>query len=144
MTPNRRISITAGALFIVATAASLIGTALAPSPTGSDVLGQVASHPGAMATAQLLALVAAGCSVGIAIALHGVLRATHPTLALAAVVFRSIEAVRYATGAIAPADAAQHRHDDRPRGGGCSTLRSRGPADPRPVRRRHGGQRAVR
>jgi hypothetical protein len=101
MTPNRRISITAGALFLIATAASLIGTALAPPLTGPDLLREVAAHSGAMATAQLLALVAAGCSLGIAIALYAVLHGTHPTLAVGGVAFRGIEAVCYAIGAIA-------------------------------------------
>lgn len=101
MTPNRRISLTIGTLFLVATSASITGTALAPPLTGPDRLGEVAGHSGAMATAQLLALVAAGCSVGIAIALYAVLRATHPALALGGVVFRSIEAVGYVIGAIA-------------------------------------------
>lgn len=101
MSPNRRISITAGALFLLATAASVTGSALAPPLTGANLLGDVASRSGAMSTAQLLSLVAAGCSVGIAVAMYAVLRISHPTISLAAVVFRGIEAVFYAVGAVA-------------------------------------------
>ncbi|MEI2774924.1 MAG: DUF4386 domain-containing protein [Tetrasphaera sp.] len=100
MNPTRRISIIAGTLFIIATAATLVADRVAPELTGTDYLTRVAARPGTMATALLLRLLAAGCSLGIAIALYAVLRRTHPTLALGAVVFRSIEAVFYIVGAV--------------------------------------------
>ncbi len=95
MTPSRRISIIAGTVLILATAASLIGTAIGPALTGPDYLADIAAHSGAMATSLLLALIAAGCSVGVAIALYAVLHRTQPTLALGSVAFRTIEAVFY-------------------------------------------------
>lgn len=100
MKPNRRISITAGTLFILATAASLIGASLAPALTGTDYLAGVANRSAAMTTSLLLSLIAAGCSLGIAIALYAVLHRTHPTLALGSVAFRTIEAVFYIAGAV--------------------------------------------
>ena len=99
MTDHRRISLTAGTVFIVATAASLTATKLLPALTGDD-LSRVVGQSGAMATAFLLNLVAAGCSLGIAIALYAVLHRSHPTMALGAVVFRAIEAVCYIVGAV--------------------------------------------
>ena len=87
MKPNRRISIIAGTLFILATAASLIGAGLAPPLTGTDYLAGIATRSAAMATSLLLSLIAAGCSLGIAIALYAVLHRTHTTLALGSVAF---------------------------------------------------------
>jgi hypothetical protein len=100
MTSQRKISLLAGTLFILATAASLTATGLLPSLTGPDYLGGVADHSGGTATAALLVLVAAGCSLGIAVALYAVLHRTQPTLALGGVVFRAIEAVFYGVGAL--------------------------------------------
>lgn len=100
MKPTRRISIIAGTLFILATSGTLIAEGIAPELTGTDYLAGVAAGSGTMATALLLQLFAAGCSVGIAIVLYAVLRRTHPTLALGAVVFREIEAVFYLVGVV--------------------------------------------
>ncbi|HET9646793.1 MAG TPA: DUF4386 domain-containing protein [Microlunatus sp.] len=100
MTPNRRISIIAGTLLILATAASLVATGLAPSLSGPDYLESLTTRSGAMATSLLLSLMAAWSSVGIAIALYAVLRRTHPTLALGSVAFRTIEATFYIVGVV--------------------------------------------
>lgn len=96
----RRTSITAGTLFVVATAASLTGNALLPSVSGADRLARLAEHPDRAATAVLLSLVAAACSAGIAVALYPVLRTVDPALALGSVVFRTLEAAFYAVGAV--------------------------------------------
>lgn len=100
MTPHRRSSIVAGTLILLATVATLTSTALAPARTGPGYLTGIATHSGAMATSLLLTLIAAGCSVGIAIALYAVLHRTHPTLAVGAIAFRGIEAVFYIVGAV--------------------------------------------
>jgi Domain of unknown function (DUF4386) len=92
---TRRISITAGSLFILATTASLTAAALSPALTGTDYLTGVANHPHQMAVAALLYLIAAGGSVGIAIALYPVLKNFNAALAMGSVVFRTIEAVFY-------------------------------------------------
>ncbi|WP_088288024.1 DUF4386 domain-containing protein [Kineosporia sp. A_224] len=96
----RRTSITAGTLFVVATAASLCGNALLPAISGADRLARMAEHPDRTATAVLLSLVAAACSAGIAVALYPVLRTVDPALALGSVAFRLFEAVFYAVGAV--------------------------------------------
>jgi hypothetical protein len=93
--PTRRISIATGALFIVATVAAVAAAALLPTLTGPDYLTGVADHAHRMAASALVYLVAAGTSVGIAIALYPLLKKTHATLALGAVVFRTIEAAFY-------------------------------------------------
>jgi hypothetical protein len=71
---NRKSAIAAALLFIVATPASLTATALTPALTGSGWLAGVADQPHQTATAAFLYLVAAGGSVGIAVALYPVLK----------------------------------------------------------------------
>lgn len=100
MSHDRRISLIAGTLLILATAASLTANGLAPPLAGDNYLAGIADRSWAMATALLLLLVAAGCSAGIAVALYSVLRRTDPTLALGSVVFRTIEAVCYISGVV--------------------------------------------
>jgi len=97
---TRRISITTGSLFILATTASLAAAALSPALTGADYLAGVANHPNQMAAAALLYLIAAGGSVGIAIALYPVLKEFNAALALGSVVFRTIEAVFYTAAVV--------------------------------------------
>ncbi len=91
----RRTSIVTGALLITATIAVLAAGSLAPALTGSDYLTGVADHPHRLAAAALLYLIAAGTSVGIAIALYPLLKGISTALALGSVVFRTIEAVFY-------------------------------------------------
>ena len=87
-------------LFILATVASLTATALVPTLTSTGYLTGVADHSSKMATALLLNLIGAGCSVGIAITLYPVLRELYPALALGSVIFRTIEAVVYTAGVV--------------------------------------------
>jgi hypothetical protein len=101
MDSNRKTARTAGILFIVATAASLLGTALThPSLTGTDSLTRVAEHMPRVAAGGLCELIAAGTSAGIAIALYPILQRWNGTLALGAVVFRAMEAVMYTVGTV--------------------------------------------
>ena len=100
MNSDRRISITTGALFIIATSAAVTASALLPALTGSDYLTRVANHPDQVAASAFLYLVAAGTSVGIAIALYPVLMKSNAALALGSVVFRAIEAVFYTAAVV--------------------------------------------
>lgn len=100
MNSTRRTAITAGTLFLVATLAVLAAAALLPALTGTDYLAGVAAHSGQMAASELLYLVAAGASVGIAIALYPLLKQTNAALALGSAVFRTIEAVFYMAGVV--------------------------------------------
>ena len=101
MSSTRRVSIATGALLIVATVAVLGASAVDPTLTGAAYLTEVANHPHRLAAAALLYLVAAGASVGIAIALYPVVKRVHSGLALGAVIFRAIEATLYATAVVA-------------------------------------------
>jgi hypothetical protein len=91
--------LTAGTLFIAATAASLAGTAIEPVMSG-NYLTLASENVARVSAGGLLEFVAAGTSVGIAVALYPVLRRSSPTLALGAVTFRAIEAAMYCVGAV--------------------------------------------
>jgi hypothetical protein len=97
---TRRTSITAGTLFILATGTVLTADALSPALTGADYLTDLADHPHHVAAAALFYLIAAGGSVGIAIALYPVLKGFNAALALGSVVFRAIEAIFYTAGVV--------------------------------------------
>jgi hypothetical protein len=102
MDSDRRTAVVAGTLFIAGTAASLLGTAVEQrTVTGTAHLAQISVQMTRVSAGGLLELIAAGASVGIAIALYPVLTRWSGTLALGAVVFRAIEAVMYTLGAVA-------------------------------------------
>jgi hypothetical protein len=92
---TRRTATATGALLIIATVAELAAAAIEPALTGSGPLTGVAEHPDRAAASALLHLIAAGTSVGIAIALYPLLKKVNAALALGSVVFRTIEAVFY-------------------------------------------------
>jgi hypothetical protein len=101
MDRNRRTALIAGILFIVATAASLLGTAIEqPVLTGADYLTRISEHLTRVSAGGLFEFVAAGTSAAIAVTLYPVLKRWSGSLALGAVVFRAIEAVMYSVGAV--------------------------------------------
>ena len=100
MNTSRRTSIATGALFNLATIAALAAASVIPSLAGTDYVTAVADQPGRLAAAALLYLIAAGSSVGIAIALYPLLKQVNTTLALGSVVFRTIEAVFYTAAVV--------------------------------------------
>ena len=101
MESNRRAALNAGVLFIVATVASVAGTALSgPIVNAPDRLTQAATNTTVLAAGALLQLVAAGASAGIAVALYPVLKRWGAGMALGSVVFRTLEAAMYAIGAV--------------------------------------------
>ena len=102
MDSNRRTTVTAGVLFIVATVASLAGSALYGPIVSNDPdrLSRVGASVSPLAGGVLLQLVAAGASVGIAIALYPVLKQWGAAMALGSVVFRTLEATMYAIAAV--------------------------------------------
>jgi hypothetical protein len=101
MDSNRKAALSAGVLFIIATVASLAGTALSgPVVNDSDRLTRVGTDASLLAGGALLQLVAAGASVGIAISLYSVLKEWGAGLALGSVIFRTIEAAMYTIGAV--------------------------------------------
>ena len=92
---DRNAARLAGVLFIIATAASLLGAAVRPSLAGSGYLSVVAADPGRVAAGSLLLLIAAFACAGIAVAMYPILKRAHTGLALGSVVFRTLEAVMY-------------------------------------------------
>jgi hypothetical protein len=127
MTPDRRVAATAGALFIIATAASLASSAIEhPVLTGMASLARIPANAGRLSAGGLMELVAAGASAGIAISLYPVLRKRSEGLALGAVVFRAIEAVMYAVGGVItlslPGVARQYTQAAAPGHGGIQAV----------------------
>ena len=94
------MSIATGALFVIATIVALAAAALLPALTGPAYLSGVVDHSSRMNASALLYLIAAGTSVGIAIALYPLLRRVNAALAVGAVVFRTIEAAFYTAAVV--------------------------------------------
>ena len=101
MDSNRRAALSAGVLFVVATIASVAGTALSgPIVNDPDRLTRAATNANLLVGGALLQLLAAGASAGIAVALYPVLKQWGGGLALGSVVFRTLESAMYAIGAV--------------------------------------------
>src|SRR5450759_1178876 len=82
MEPNRRTALEAGVLLIVATAASLLSSVVEPVLTRADYLTRVSDNANLVSAGGLLEIIAAGTSVGIAIALYPVLKRWSAGMAL--------------------------------------------------------------
>ncbi|HRZ89280.1 MAG TPA: DUF4386 family protein, partial [Spirochaetia bacterium] len=97
MNRDRNRAAAAGALFIVATTASLLGRAVLLDPIleGVGFLAEVAANQDRTAAGALLGLVAYFASASIAIALYPVLRRYGEGLALGSVGLRLVEGVLY-------------------------------------------------
>jgi hypothetical protein len=101
MQSNRRLALTTGLLFLTATAAILLATAIEqPVLNGTDWLARILGNATQLSAAGLLEFIAAGASAAIAISLYPLLREWSVGLALGAVAFRTIEAVMYTLGAV--------------------------------------------
>jgi hypothetical protein len=88
--------VTAGALFFVATAASVAGSALSGNALDRPLsVVSLSDDANRVDAGMLLQLIAAGASVGIALALYPVLRTWGRGLSLGSVVFRTMEALLY-------------------------------------------------
>jgi Domain of unknown function (DUF4386) len=99
MDTNRRAALSAGVLFITATAASVSATTLSqPVLNHSDYLTRVSANANQVTGAALFDFLAAAASAGIAISLYPVLKRWNVGLALGSVVFRTVEAVMYIAG----------------------------------------------
>jgi len=91
----------AGALFIAATAATVLGDILTGSIVGApDYLVQIAANHNLVVLGALLKIVSAAAGAGIAIALYPVLRKHNEGLALGSVGFRLVEGVFYLVAAL--------------------------------------------
>ena len=97
---EKRTARIAGILFIVATAASLLGSSFLGSVNASNYLTLLSANSGSVSTGILFLLIGAFSSASIAISLYPVLRRYSQGLALGAVGFRLIEGALYIIGAI--------------------------------------------
>ncbi len=103
MNTERKIAIVTGALFIIATTASIAGSNVTKSVLdASSELAGIPANGNPIMVGALLSFIAAATSAGIAIALYPVLRKYHEGLALGAVGFRLIEAVFYIVALMSP------------------------------------------
>src|SRR5574337_710551 len=101
MNTERKIAIVSGILFIVATAASLLGTSFTGSILDApDYLSRISSNENRVMVGALLPFIAAAASSSIAISLYPLLKKYNEGLALGAVGFRLIEGVFYIVGAV--------------------------------------------
>jgi len=101
MNSSRKIARTAGALFIIATVASLVGTGFTGSILDApDYLTKLSVNGNHVLVGALLAFVAAAASASIAISLYPLLKRYNEGLALGSVGFRLIEGVFYIVGVI--------------------------------------------
>ncbi len=91
----------AGALFIAATVASLLSTALLnPVFSGSDYLVKISAHQDRILAGGFFEIIAAFASAGIAVSLYPVLKRYGESLALGSVGFRLLEGGLYLVAAI--------------------------------------------
>jgi hypothetical protein len=96
MNSTRKIAVTTGVFFIIATVAALVAAVLAPpGVSGTDYLTKVSTNSNLVSAGALFYLIAAFTSAGIAISLYPVLKKRNAGLALGSVVFRAMEAVMY-------------------------------------------------
>lgn len=101
MKTERKTAVMVGVLFIAATTASLLGSALTGSILAApDYLVKVAASGNRVLFGALLIFLAAAGSAGIALALYPVLKKQNEGLAIGAVGFRLIEGVFYIVDAL--------------------------------------------
>lgn len=99
----RKTAIIVGVLFIIATAASVLGKVFFSQPVldAPDYLTSFAAQGNAVITGAVLGLIAAFACAGIAIGLYPVLKKHNEALALGSVGFRIIECVFYVVSVLA-------------------------------------------
>ena len=116
MDSYRKTGIVAGALFIVATAASILGSvALGSVLDGSGYLANVAASESQVILAVLLFLVAASSAFATAFLLFPILRRYSDGLAVGYVGFRGFENVFYRRGHSRSSDHADREPEQRGR-----------------------------
>lgn len=100
MNTTRKTAVITGVVFVIATVASLLGSALTPVLTGTDYLTRFSAHTNQVAAGALLYLIGHFASAGIAVVLYPVLSKWNAGLAIGSVVFRTIEAAFYMIGLV--------------------------------------------
>jgi len=86
----RKIAISAGVLFIIATGADMLSALFLGPITATNYLVSVSENKGLVATGALLLFIGGAAAIGIAISLYPVLKKFNAGLALGAVGFRTV------------------------------------------------------
>ena len=89
----RKIAISAGVLFIIATGADILSSQFLGPITATNYLVSVSANAGLVGTGALLLFIGGAAATGIAISLYPVLRKFNGGLALGSVGFRTFEGV---------------------------------------------------
>ena len=92
---TRKTAVVTGVVFIIATVAALLAALLTPVLTNANYLTLFSEQTKQVSIGAIFYLIAAFTSVGIAILLYPVLKVLNLGLALASVVFRTLEAAFY-------------------------------------------------
>jgi hypothetical protein len=102
MNSYRKTAITAGILFIIATATGMVGKIafLDPILKAPDYLGKLFANQNQVIVSALLTFFGAIASTSIAICLYPVLKKHHGALALGSVGFRLVEGMLYIVGVV--------------------------------------------
>lgn len=97
----RKNGIIVGLLFILCTAASIVGPSLTVGLLGAaDPLARLIAHRGRVVTGALIELAWAATGVGISLGLYPVIRRHGTGLALGSVIFRTLENVAVVAGTL--------------------------------------------
>jgi hypothetical protein len=89
----RKVAISAGVLFIIATGADLLSSLFLGPVTATNYLVDVSANRGLVGTGAFLLFIGGAAAIGIAISLYPVLRKFNEGLALGSVAFRTAEGV---------------------------------------------------
>jgi len=104
MNSARKIAVTAGVVFIIATVTNLLAGVLlgvfGPVLTGAEYLTSLSAHANQVAAGVLLSIISFLASGGIAVAMYPVMKRANAGLALGSVIFRTMEAALYMVGAV--------------------------------------------
>jgi hypothetical protein len=102
MSGTRRVAVATGVLFIVATAASIVSTALMnPILSGTGYLAKLAANQNQVIAGAFFLLIAGFTSAGIAMSLYPVLQRHGEGLSIGSVGLRIIEGAFYSVAAVA-------------------------------------------
>ncbi len=100
MNTTRKIAISTGIIFIIATVAGLVADTLTPDLTGTDYLTRFSAHTNQVAAGALLYLIGYLACAGIVVVMYPVLKNLNAGLAIGSVVFRTLEAAFYLVGLV--------------------------------------------
>ncbi len=96
----RRTAVITGVVFIIATVAPLLTSALVPVLTGANYLTDLSANANRVAAGALLYIIGYFACAGISVVMYPVLKKWNEGLALGSVIFRTIETAFYMVGVV--------------------------------------------